>query len=89
MSKSKIIRFTAKWCKPCSQLAPIMNELEKENKDIEFETIDLDENKDLTTKHEVRSIPTLIFFRDGEEVDRLVGGKSKSEIQERIFLLQE
>ena len=85
----KVIRFTAKWCGPCKQLAPIMKQLEEENKDVEFETIDLDNDKELASEYGVKSIPTLIFLKDGKEVDRLVGGKSKSEIEERIFLLQE
>lgn len=86
---AKVIRFTASWCVPCKKLAPIMKQLEEENKSVEFETIDIDENNELASEYGVRSIPTLIFFKDDKEVDRLVGGNSKSEIEERIFLLQE
>jgi thioredoxin 1 len=86
-----IVDIYAPWCPPCKRLAPVMEELscnhgslsKKENR-ICFVKINLDQNSSVGAKLEVRSIPTLLFYRDGEEVGRVVGFKSYDELEKLI-----
>jgi thioredoxin 1 len=85
-----VYRFTADWCGPCKIMAPTVEQLMKEYnvKDSEVEIVnldaDLEDNRALAAKYNVRSIPTLIFEKDGAEVDRTVGVKTYDELNERI-----
>ena len=76
----KVIRFTAFWCQPCKMLAPIFGEVQNEVSGVSFETIDVDTNKDITSKYSVSSVPTVIIEKNGELVNRFSGVKSKLEI---------
>ena len=71
-------RFTAAWCGPCKQLAPIIGQVQSEMSNIDFQTIDVDASPDLAVKYNVSSIPALIFEKDGQEVKRILGVQSKS-----------
>ena len=86
-----VLKFYANWCGPCKNLAPIMEELKKEHEDIEFLDVDVDdsEGKHLAEKYGVRSIPAVIFIREGEENSRLVGLKSKAVYEACIVGIQE
>lgn len=75
-----IKRFTASWCKPCQQLAPIFNELQNETPDAQFQTIDVDQNRDAALAANVSSVPTVIFEKNGQQVYRFSGVLSKSVI---------
>jgi thioredoxin 1 len=79
----KVIRFTASWCQPCKILKPTIEELEKENKDVEFITVALDDEQgmSLATDYGVSSVPTLIFERDGLPFERTTGFVTKTTIQ--------
>ena len=70
--------FSADWCGPCKQFKPIMQELSDEGYDIEF--IDGDNNRDLAIKYNIRSIPTTVIEENEEEINRIVGVKSKEEM---------
>ncbi|MDR0971668.1 MAG: thioredoxin [Bacteroidales bacterium] len=77
--KLVVLDFWAQWCGPCRQIAPIIEELatEYEGKAI-IGKVDVDsETNDLSTKFSVRNIPTVIFIKNGELVDKLVGAQSK------------
>lgn len=87
--KLKVLKFGSSWCGPCRQLAPIIEKLKEENKDIEFEDVDVDEDRAKAVKYGVRGIPALFFMRDDEVQSTLVGRVSKEEIQEHINLLGE
>jgi len=76
----KIIRFSANWCQPCKILSPIFNELQNEVSGVSFETVDVDNNKDKASHYSVSSIPTVIFERNGQVIDRFTGVKSKTAI---------
>lgn len=78
-----LVDFYANWCGPCKMMAPIIEELavELEGKG-KVGKINVDENQELAVKYGVMSIPTLIFFKDGEEVKRFVGVRDKSELIE-------
>lgn len=73
-------RFTAAWCGPCKQLAPLMAQVQEELTDVNFETIDVDSNSDLTVKYNIRSVPTLVIEVDGQEVKRTLGMTTKPEL---------
>ena len=77
-----LVDFFADWCGPCKMLAPVLEELSTSNPEIDFYKINVDENQDIANAFEISSIPCLIIFKDGEEVDRAVGFKSKQQLQE-------
>ena len=77
-----LIDFYADWCGPCKMLAPVLEELSTSNPEFDFYKINVDENQDIANAFEISSIPCLIIFKDGEEVDRAVGFKSKQQLQE-------
>ena len=71
----KVLKFSAVWCGPCKTLEPKFKEISEkpEFKGVEFQYINIDENQDLSRKHNIRSIPTVIILKDDVEVDRIVG----------------
>lgn len=73
-----IKHFTATWCGPCKQLSPIMKELVNETEGIGYQVIDVDQNPDAASRIGVRSLPTVIFEKNGTEVQRVIGLKPKS-----------
>jgi len=79
-----MVDFYADWCSPCKQLAPIVEELARENPGLKVCKLDIDENRKIYVKYKIRGIPTLIFFRKGEEFDRIIGLKEKAFIQRKI-----
>ena len=78
------VDFWAEWCGPCKMMGPILDELEKEVKSVKFAKVDVDENSELSAEAMVRGIPTLILFKDGDEVDRVVGFVPKDSLKQRI-----
>ena len=76
-----IVDFWAEWCGPCKMLTPILEELSNEMKnEINVVKVNLDENQDLAMKYSIRSIPTLLLFKEGHLIDTKVGLLPKSEI---------
>ena len=75
-----LVDFNAEWCPPCQALHPILEELADERKDFKIVSVDIDEQDELAEKYEVSSIPCLIFFKNGEEVDRRVGLQPKKRL---------
>ena len=73
-------RYTAEWCQPCKQLAPVFKELQNEIKNVQFQTIDVDENRDEALEKDISSVPTVIFEKDGQQVYRFSGVIPKSVI---------
>jgi thioredoxin 1 len=74
----KVKRYTASWCQPCKQLAPIFEQLQASFPNVTFETIDVDENKEAAQENFVTSIPTVIFEKDGLAKQRFTGVQPKS-----------
>jgi len=72
-----LVDFYADWCGPCKMTAPIIDELSNEVKDVKFVKINVDENPQLATSHQVFSIPTFIMYRDGKVVSQFVGAQPK------------
>lgn len=80
-----LVDFSAEWCQPCRMQAPILQELAQELKDkAVVYSIDVDENRDLALQFNVRSIPTIILFNNGEVIKQWVGLTQKSEIKKKI-----
>lgn len=80
-----LVDFYADWCAPCRALAPVIEEVARElERRLKVVKLDVDETQDLSLKHGVQSIPTLVLFKDGEEADRLVGFLSKQQLIQRL-----
>lgn len=79
-----LVDFWATWCGPCRMVAPIVEELAAEMPDVTFAKIDVDENPDAAIGLKIASIPTLMLFKDGKLVDRLIGARPKQDIQRMI-----
>ena len=73
-------RYTASWCGPCKQLAPIFEELQNELTNVSFETIDVDANKEAAIEKGISSVPTVILEKNGTQVYRFSGVLPKSVI---------
>ena len=76
-----LVDFYADWCGPCRMLGPIMDEVSKNNKVFK---INVDDEEELAASFGIMSIPCVIAFKDGEEINRLVGLTSKEEIENLI-----
>ena len=82
--KVVLVDFYAEWCGPCKMLAPVVEQIAKENEDIKVAKINVDEAQELAEKYGVMSIPTLVVIKNGEEIKRQVGLASKTEILNMI-----
>ncbi|MGQ9616582.1 MAG: thioredoxin [Spirochaetota bacterium] len=75
------VDFWAPWCGPCRIMGPVLDEIAKEYRGrIKVVRVNSDENLDLSSRYKIQGIPTLILFRDGIEIDRLVGAASKKQV---------
>ncbi len=80
-----LVDFWAEWCVPCRMMAPVLNELADElNGNAFVGKIDIEQNQGLARKFTVRNIPTMVLFRDGKEVNRFVGVKTKDFLKNQI-----
>ena len=83
--KPVIVDFWAEWRGPCRMVGPIVKELSEDYKDqIVVAKLDVDSNPDVSGKFGIRNIPTILFFKDGEVVDKQVGAVPKSNIENKI-----
>lgn len=82
----KVIRFTANWCSPCKTVAPIIDEIKNSNEfsNVNFTTVDIDSDRQLTAQYGIRSIPTVVIENNGIVVQQLVGAKNKFEYEDAI-----
>lgn len=80
-----LVDFWAEWCGPCRALAPKLDELANEwGEKIQVCKINIDENRDSAVKFGVRSIPMMILFKDGKEVEQIIGNVPKEDIQSKV-----
>ena len=82
----QMIDFWATWCGPCRMVAPIVNELAEvyQEKGLRVAKLDVDSNPSTTARFRVTSIPSILFFKGGELVDRVVGAVPRPQLEERI-----
>ncbi|PTF65746.1 thioredoxin [Staphylococcus cohnii] len=85
--KPVVLKFTADWCPGCKQLAPIFESVAEELEEIAFYHVDVDKELEFAQQYQVMSIPTLILFKKGEEVDRVTAPEASEEVV-RDFSLQ-
>ncbi len=80
-----LVDFWAVWCGPCRMVAPTVEELAKEYEGkIKVVKLNTDENPDIASKYKIMGIPTLMFFKDGNKVDQIVGAVPKSQLKDKI-----
>lgn len=83
--KLVLVDFYATWCGPCHMIAPILQEVSNESGgNYEIYKVDVDENQDLARKYGIMSIPTLMLFKEGEMVEKLMGFRPKNQIVEAL-----
>jgi thioredoxin 1 len=86
--KPLVVDFWAEWCGPCKMIAPKVEELAKEYEgQVLVGKVNIDEEEDLSVEYGIRSIPTLLFFKGGELVDKHIGAASKSVLEDKIKTL--
>ena len=79
-----VVDFNATWCGPCRMLAPTLEKVSDEHKEVKFVAVDIDENDELAEEYEVFSIPCLVLFKDGVEANRSVGLIPKERLEQFI-----
>ena len=82
--KPVVVDFWAEWCGPCKMIAPSLEEISEEMDSVQIAKVNIDENPDIAAQFGVRSIPTLMLFKNGEAASIQVGAQSKSKLVDWI-----
>ncbi|MFM8519290.1 MAG: thioredoxin [Solirubrobacterales bacterium] len=83
-SGATLVDFWAPWCGPCRVLTPVLEEINGERDDIRVVSLNVDDNQQTAAQYEVMSIPTMILFKDGEMVDKMVGAMPKRKLLDQL-----
>jgi thioredoxin 1 len=84
MSNKKVVMFSASWCSPCKQAKPVFQQLKESRSDVQFEIVDIDENRAMAQDFNVTGVPTFMVIENNEEVSRLVGAQNVVRIKELL-----
>lgn len=79
-----MVDFWAPWCGPCRVLTPVLEEINGERDDIRVVSLNVDDNQQTAAQYEVMSIPTMILFKDGEMVGKMVGAMPKRKLLDQL-----
>lgn len=79
-----LVDFFATWCGPCQMLAPVLEQISKEQNNFDIAKIDIDEAQSLAIEHGIQVVPTMLIFKNGQVVDRMEGFYDKGEIVSKI-----
>ena len=79
-----VVDFFATWCGPCKMLAPVLDEVQDEMKNVKIVKVDIDENPNVASEYKVKNIPTIKVFKNGEEITTNVGFLPKGALVEMI-----
>jgi thioredoxin 1 len=79
-----VIDCWAAWCAPCRFLSPVVEELAREHGEVSFGKLNVDENREVTVRFGIMSIPTLLYFKDGSLVDKTIGALPKEAVENRL-----
>ena len=82
--KLVVMDFFATWCGPCKMLAPVFEELSGEMDGVNFFKVDVDQALDVARRYAITTVPTMIIFKNGKEVQRIVGFVPKEQIKSKI-----
>lgn len=87
-NKHAVIDCWAAWCGPCRMLSPVIEELSQERGEVAFGKLDVDQNRSTPTKYGIMSIPTLLYFKGGNMVNKTVGALPKKTLEEVLEKLK-
>ena len=83
-SNAAVVDFSATWCGPCKMIEPVLEELSEEMGDIEFYNADVDENMDIAMNFGIQSIPAVLIFKNGKQIDSSIGFLPKPQLKDFI-----
>jgi thioredoxin 1 len=83
-----VVKFGAEWCGPCKQIAPVLEELADTYQDrLKYISVDVEESYDIATEYKIRNVPTILFLKQGEVMDKAVGSINRNTLIEKIETL--